>query len=300
MHSYLDLAPEIKVALSQSKPVVALESTIISHGLPWPENLSFAKEAEAIVRKHGAVPATIAVYKGRLQVGCSELILEEIAKNGLSFLKLSSFDLPYALGLGLSGSTTVAGTMAIASAAGIKVFATGGIGGVHRDYGSCLDISHDLEALSREKMIVVCAGAKSILDIGSTLEFLETKGVLTVGYQTNDFAGFYSQKTGFSLPYQVGSPEEISKIFSGPMRSSLLVINPIPKEHEIPFDQMDSIIQMALAAAKKEKIIGKQVTPFLLAYLKEATKGRCVEANLALVRNNVTLATQIANALQHA
>ena len=297
LNSYLDVHPEVENALNSKQPIVALESTIISHGMPYPENIETALMVEDTVRANNAIPATIAIIKGRLKVGLTKKEIEFLATND-EVRKISRRDLAIAVSQKLSGSTTVASTMIIANLAIIPVFATGGIGGVHRGAEKTLDISADLEELSRTNVCVVCAGAKSILDIGLTLEYLETKGVPIIGYKTSDLPAFYSSKSGFNVDYRVDSAFDISEIlktkWSLSINGGVLITNPIPKTFELELTMMNEAINKAIIEAEKEKITGKEITPYLLSKVNEITQGKSLNANIKLIQNNAVLASKIA------
>ena len=297
LNSYLDVHPEVENALNSKQPIVALESTIISHGMPYPENIETALMVEDTVRANNAIPATIAIIKGRLKVGLTKKEIEFLATND-EVRKISRRDLAITVSQKLSGSTTVASTMIIAHLAKIAVFATGGIGGVHRGAEKTLDISADLEELSRTNVCVVCAGAKSILDIGLTLEYLETKGVPIIGYKTSDLPAFYSSKSGFNVDYRVDSAFDISEIlktkWSLSINGGVLITNPIPKTFELELTMMNEAINKAIIEAEKEKIIGKEITPYLLSKVNEITQGKSLNANIKLIQNNAVLASKIA------
>ena len=297
LNSYLDIHPEVKNALNSKQPIVALESTIISHGMPYPKNIETALMVEDTVRANNAIPATIAIIKGRLKVGLTKKEIEFLATND-EVRKISRRDLAITVSQKLSGSTTVASTMIIAHLAKIAVFATGGIGGVHRGAEKTLDISADLEELSRTNVCVVCAGAKSILDIGLTLEYLETKGVPIIGYKTSDLPAFYSSKSGFNVDYRVDSAFDISEIlktkWSLSINGGVLVTNPIPKKFELELAMMNEAINKAIIEAEKEKITGKEITPYLLSKVNEITQGKSLNANIKLIQNNAVLASKIA------
>ena len=296
LNSYLDVHPEVENALNSKQPIVALESTIISHGMPYPENIETALMVEDTVRANNAIPATIAIIKGRLKVGLTKKEIEFLATND-EVRKISRRDLAITVSQKLSGSTTVASTMIIAHLAKIAVFATGGIGGVHRGAEKTLDISADLEELSRTNVCVVCAGAKSILDIGLTLEYLETKGVPIIGYKTSDLPAFYSSKSGFNVDYRVDSAFDISEIlktkWSLSINGGVLITNPIPKTFELELTMMNEAINKAIIEAEKEKITGKEITPYLLSKVNEITQGRSLSANIKLIQNNAVLAAKI-------
>ena len=298
MNTYLDISPEVQQALSEGKPVVALESTIISHGMPYPKNVETALLVEQTIRQNGAVPATIAIIGGRLKAGLSHEEIEHLGKAGRSVAKASRRDLPALVARGVDGATTVATTMIIAHMAGISIFATGGIGGVHRGAETTMDISADLEELAQTPVMVVCAGAKSILDLGLTLEYLETKGVPVIGYGTEELPAFYTRKSGFGVDYRVDSPAELASIFKAQRglnyKGGMLVTNPIPEEYAMDKAVIDAAIEQALAEAKEQGIHGKETTPFLLAKVVELTGGESLESNIQLVLNNARLAARTA------
>lgn len=295
---YLDIAPEVKSALESGKPVVALESTIISHGMPYPQNVNTARNVEKIVRSEGAVPATIAVIGGKFKVGLSNEEIEYFGKKGTKIAKASRRDLPVLAAKGMDGATTVASTMIIAAMAGIKIFATGGIGGVHRGAETTMDISADLEELGRTDVMVVCAGAKSILDIGLTLEYLETKGVPVIGYGTDELPAFYCRESGFGVDYRIDTPSELAAAFKAKLdcgiHGGMLVGNPIPKEYAMSKGMADRAIDIAVKKAEENNVKGKELTPFLLTLVKEMTGGMSLDANIELVYNNARLASKTA------
>jgi len=297
---HLRISDEVRQALDAGKPVVALESTIISHGFPYPANVESARECERIAREEGAVPATIAVIGGQLAVGLSDDEIERLASNR-DTPKASRRDLPMLIASGSDGATTVAGTMAVAAMAGIGVFATGGIGGVHRGAERSMDISADLEELARTSVAVVSAGAKSVLDIGLTLEYLETRGVPVLGYQTDALPAFYTRDSGFGVDARFDTPEEIAAVLQAKWATGLhggvLITNPIPAEHALDADEIEAIITQALAEARETGVRGKAITPYLLARIHELTGGASEAANKALVWSNVRVAAQIAAAL---
>ena len=297
----LDVAPEVREALAAGRPVVALESTIISHGMPYPKNVETALLVEQTIRDNGAVPATIAVIGGRLKAGLSREEIEYLGKAGRSVAKASRRDLPALVARGADGATTVATTMIIAHMAGIRIFATGGIGGVHRGAEVTMDISADLEELAQTPVMVVCAGAKSILDLGLTLEYLETKGVPVLGYGTEELPAFYTRQSGFRVDYRVDSPEELAAIYRAQRdmdyRGGMLVTNPIPAEYAMDKAVIDKAIDEALRAAEEQGVRGKETTPFLLAKVVELTGGDSLESNIKLVLNNAKVAAQTAKAL---
>ena len=298
MNRYLDIAPEVKEALSAGKPVVALESTIISHGMPYPQNVETALLVEQTIRDNGAVPATIAIIGGRLKAGLSKAEIEHLGWKGRGVAKASRRDLPVLVARGADGATTVTTTMIIAAMAGIKVFATGGIGGVHRGAETTMDISADLEELSRTPVMVICAGAKSILDLGLTLEYLETKGVPVIGYGTDELPAFYTRRSGFKVDYRIDSPGELAAAFKAQQEmglgSGMLVTNPIPEEYSMDPDVINAAIDQAVAEAREQGIHGKETTPFLLARIKDLTGGDSLASNIQLVLNNARLAARTA------
>jgi len=298
MKKYLQVSPEVERALAEHRPVVALESTIISHGMPYPQNVQTALAVEKVVRDCGAVPATIAIIGGKLTVGCSKEEIELLGKKGLAVTKTSRRDIPFVVAKGEDGATTVAATMYIAHLAGVKVFATGGIGGVHRGAEKTMDISADLDELQQTSVLVVCAGAKSILDLGLTLEALETRGVAVVGYRTDELPAFYTQKSGFKVDYRLDSAKEIATAFyckdQVGLTGGMLVTNPIPDEYSMDSDYINDNIANALAEADKLGVHGKQITPFLLDKVQKLTGGKSLEANVQLVYNNARLASEIA------
>ncbi len=301
MNRYLDIKPEVAQAIEQGKPVVALESTIISHGMPYPQNVQTALAVEKIIRDHGAVPATIAIIGGRLKVGLMEEEIEYFGKKGQAIHKASRRDLAVLCARGEDGATTVATTMIIAHMAGIPVFATGGIGGVHRGAEVTMDISADLEELGQTGVMVVCAGAKSILDIGLTLEYLETKGVPVIGYGTDELPAFYTRQSGFGVDYRIDTPQELAAAFKAGkemgLRAGMLVANPIPEEFAMPKEVIDGAIAQAIAECNEKCIKGKDTTPFLLARVAEITGGDSLASNIRLVFNNAKVAAQTAVAL---
>ena len=298
MNNYLEISPEVQAALAEGKPVVALESTIISHGMPYPQNVETAMNVEQIVRQNGAVPATIAIIGGKLKAGLSADEIEYLGKKGYAVTKASRRDLPVLVARGEDGATTVATTMIIAAMAGIRVFATGGIGGVHRGAEVTMDISADLEELARTPVLVVCAGAKSILDLGLTLEYLETKGVPVIGYGTEELPAFYTRKSGFKVDYRIDTPEELAAAFRAKLEMGLeggmLVTNPIPEEYSMDPDRINAAIDEAVAEANRLGIKGKETTPFLLAKIKDITGGDSLASNIQLVLNNARLAAKVA------
>lgn len=300
LEKYLNVHPEVKKALAEGLPVVALESTIISHGMPYPKNIEMAKTVSKIIRENGAIPATIAIIDGVLKVG---LTTEEIEFLGTSkdIVKASRRDLPFIISKKLNGATTVATTMILANLAGVKVFATGGIGGVHRGAQETFDISADLQELANTNVAVICAGAKSILDIGLTLEYLETNGVPVVGFETEEFPAFYTRKSGFGVDYKVESSLEVASALKAKwdlnLKGGMVIGNPIPKEFEMDYDTINNAIESALKEAEEKNITGKKVTPFLLDRVKTITDGKSLDANIELVYNNAKVAAQIAKDL---
>ena len=301
MNKYLDLSPEVAAAQRDGKPIVALESTIISHGMPYPQNVETALRVGQTICEGGAVPATIAVIGGRLKAGLTTQGIEYLGRKGTGITKASRRDLPVLVARGDDGATTVATTMIIAALAGIKVFATGGVGGVHRGAEVTMDISADLEELARTPVMVVCAGAKSILDLGLTLEYLETKGVPVVGYGTDELPAFYTRTSGFKVDYRLDTPEELAAAFRAKQEMGLgggmLVTNPIPEEYSMDADRINAAIDEAVADAKKLGIHGKETTPYLLARIKDITGGESLAANIELVLNNARLAAKVAACL---
>ncbi|MCI9400344.1 MAG: pseudouridine-5'-phosphate glycosidase [Lachnospiraceae bacterium] len=298
MNQYLDISQEVAEALAENKPVVALESTIISHGMPYPQNVETALKVEQVIRDNGAVPATIAIIGGKLKAGLTKAEIEHLGKTGSAVTKVSRRDLPIIVAKGMDGATTVATTMIIASLAGIKVFATGGVGGVHRGAETTMDISADLEELAMTPVMVICAGAKSILDLGLTLEYLETKGVPVIGYGTDELPAFYTRKSGFGVDYQLNTPKELAEAFSVKqavgLKGGMLVTNPIPEKYSMDSEVINKAIDEAIAESKRQGIHGKDTTPFLLAKVKEITGGDSLDSNIQLVFNNARLAAQTA------
>ena len=300
LNKYLDVAPEVAAALAEGRPVVALESTIISHGMPYPQNVETALKVEQVIRDNGAVPATIAVLGGRLKAGLSADEIEYLGKKGAGVTKASRRDLAVLVARGEDGATTVTTTMMIAHMAGIKIFATGGIGGVHRGAEPTMDLSADLEELAQTDVMVVCAGAKSILDLGLTLEYLETHGVPVIGYGTRELPAFYTRHSGFSVDYEIDTPEELARAFRVQhelgLRGGMLVTNPIPEEYSMDANVINAAIDEAIREAAEQGIHGKETTPFLLAKVKELTGGDSLDANIQLVFNNARLAARTAAA----
>ena len=298
LNKYLDVSPEVAAALAEGRPVVALESTIISHGMPYPQNVETALKVEAIIRENGAVPATIAILGGRLKAGLTAEEIEYLGKKGTAVHKASRRDLAVLCARGEDGATTVTTTMIIAHMAGIQIFATGGIGGVHRGAETTMDISADLEELSQTQVMVVCAGAKSILDLGLTLEYLETHGVPVIGYGTEELPAFYTRKSGFGVDYRIDSPAELAAAFKASLemglKGGMLVTNPIPEAYSMDPAVINKAIDEAVAEAKAQGIHGKETTPFLLARIKDITGGDSLDSNIQLVFNNARLAAQTA------
>ncbi|MCP4438582.1 MAG: pseudouridine-5'-phosphate glycosidase [Aureispira sp.] len=294
---YIDIAPEVQKALDNNQPVVALESTIISHGMPYPKNVETAREVEQIVRKYSATPATIAILNGRIKIGLTEADLELLGKEK-NVQKVSRRDLPFIIAKGLNGATTVAATMILADLAGIRIFVTGGIGGVHRGASETFDISADLQELATTDVAVICAGVKSILDIGLTLEYLETQGVPVVAVGTKEFPAFYTRKSGFEADYQVDDLGELAKALHAKwdlgLKGGMVIGNPIDKAFEMDSDIIDTAIQLALKEARKKGIQGKDITPFLLAKIVELTSGQSLDSNIQLVYNNAKIGAQLA------
>lgn len=301
MNKYIDIAPEVKVTLSKGKPVVALESTIISHGMPYPQNVETAIAVENIIRENGAVPATIAIIGGRLKAGLSADEIEYFGKKGSEIAKASRRDLPVLVARGEDGACTVTTTMMIAHMAGISVFATGGIGGVHRGAETTMDISADLEELGHTPVMVICAGAKSILDLGLTLEYLETKGVPVIGYGTDELPAFYTRRSGFGVDYRIDTPKELAAAFHAQremgLNGGMLVTNPIPEEHAMNADVIKNAINKAIDESREKGIHGKATTPFLLEKVKDLTGGDSLDSNIQLVFNNAKLAAKTATEL---
>ncbi len=301
LNHYLSLSPEVADALRDGRPVVALESTIISHGMPYPQNVETALRVEQTIRDHGAVPATIAIIGGRLKAGCTPEEIEHLGKKGAEVTKASRRDLPVLVARGMDGATTVTTTMIIAAMAGIRVFATGGIGGVHRGAQHSFDISADLEELAKTPVMVICAGAKSILDLGLTLEYLETKGVPVIGYGTDELPAFYTRHSGFGVDYRMDTPEELAHAFHAKLamglQGGMLVTNPIPEAYSMPADIINFAIDHALQEAEEKGVHGKECTPFLLARVKDLTGGDSLAANIELVLNNARLAARVAAAM---
>ena len=298
INPYLDVNPEVAAAIAAGKPVVALESTIISHGMPYPQNVETALNVEKIIRENGAVPATIAIIGGRLKAGLTAEEIEYFGKKGRAIHKASRRDLAVLCAQGEDGATTVTTTMMIAHMAGIRFFATGGIGGVHRGAETTMDISADLEELARTPVMVVCAGAKSILDLGLTLEYLETKGVPVLGYQTEELPAFYTRSSGFGVDYRMDTPAQLAAAFKAQndmdLGGGMLVTNPIPQEFSMPKDVIDAAIDQAIAECNAKGIKGKETTPFLLARVAELTGGDSLASNIRLVYNNAMLTAQTA------
>ena len=300
LRKYMDITPEIELAVHTGRPVVALESTILSHGMPYPENLTFAREVERIIRAEGAVPATMAIIDGRLKAGLTEEELERMCRAD-GVIKASRRDLPIVVANKLTAATTVATTMILANMAGIHIFATGGIGGVHRGGEDSMDISADLQELAHTPVAVICAGAKMILDIGRTLEYLETMGVPVLGLDTDDFPAFYCRKSGFGVDFNAKTPEDVAAIakvkWDMGLAGGMLIGNPVPEEYAMDFDEMSAVIDKAMAQAEEAGVKGKNITPFLLAHIVELTGGDSLKTNIQLAYNNARAAAKIAVAL---
>jgi pseudouridine-5'-phosphate glycosidase len=295
---YLDIHPDVQYALDHGLPVVALESTIISHGMPYPRNVETARQVEAVIKEFGATPATIAILDGRLKVGLADAEIEFLGHGGREITKVSRRDIPFIVSRGDNGATTVAATMIIAKKAGIAVMATGGIGGVHRGVEQTMDVSADLDELSRTNIALVCAGIKSVLDIGRTLEYLETVGVPVVGYRTNSVPAFYARSSGFPVDYRVDDPGAAAAALRAKydldIDGAVLVTNPVPDEHALDAQEIDQFIDQAIADMQQLGITGKEATPFLLARIAERTEGRSLNTNIELMLNNAKVAAEIA------
>jgi pseudouridylate synthase len=297
MNQYISLSEEVRIAKEQGKPIVALESTIISHGMPYPQNVQTAREVEQIIRDNGAVPATIAIVDGKIKIGLSDEELEMFGKSS-DVAKASRRDLAYLIATKKLGATTVAATMICAEAAGIHIFVTGGIGGAHRGAENTMDISADLEELGQTNVAVVCAGAKSILDLGLTMEYLETKGVPVIGYQTDVLPAFYTRKSEFEVNVRADDVETIASTLKVKwdlnLKGGAVIANPIPEEFAMDEKVITNVIESALKEAEEKHISGKNVTPFLLGKVKELTEGKSLDANIALVKNNAVVGAKIA------
>ncbi len=302
MNKYIEISPEVQKAIENNTPIVALESTIISHGMPYPKNVETALNAQHVVRENGAVPATIAIINGKLKVGLTDEEIDYFGKKGREITKVSRRDIPYIVATKQDGATTVSATMLIANFANIKIFATGGIGGVHRGAELTMDISCDLEELGKTNVSVVCAGAKAILDLPKTLEYLETKGVLVVGYKTKKLPAFYSSSSDYNVDVCIEDPSVIAELINVKnelgLDGGVLITNPIPSEYEVPHEIIDEVINQAITEMNEKNIIGKEQTPFLLAKICELTNGVSLESNIKLVYNNCKLAAQIAKNLR--
>ena len=300
MSPFFEISPSVQAALKDKKPIVALESTIISHGMPYPQNVETALKVEACVRENGAIPATIAIINGKMKAGLSMDEIEILGKQGQSVAKVSRRDMPMIIAQGLNGATTVASTMIIAQLAGIKIFATGGIGGVHRGAGETFDVSADLQELAQTNVAVVCAGVKSILDIGLTLEYLETHGIPVIGFKTDDFPAFFTRKSGFYVDYCANTEGVIAGMlqvkWAIPLQGGVVIANPVPFEFEANPDIINEAIEKALSEADKQGIKGKAITPFLLSRIEQITEGASLKTNIQLVMNNAALAARIAKA----
>ena len=299
--SHLDVAPEVSSALQEGRAVVALESTIITHGMPYPENVETAHRVERTVREAGAIPATIAILGGRIKAGLGSDEIGRLGERGRAVQKTSRRDIPFIVSRGEDGATTVAASMIVAAMAGIRVFATGGIGGVHRGVNETMDVSADLEELARTDVAVVCAGVKSVLDIGRTLEYLETKGVPVVGYRTDSLPAFYTPSSGYPVDYRADTPAEIAAALAAKralgLSGGMVIANPIPAEHALDNGEIEAVIAEAIADMERRGITGKDATPFLLARVAESTGGRSLRANIELVTSNARLAAAVAKAL---
>lgn len=295
---HLDINPNVKKAMDCRSPIIALESTIICHGMPYPKNVQTAIQAEQIARDNGVIPATIAIINGRLKVGLTENEIEYLGKLGNKVSKVSRRDLPFIVSQKNNGATTVAATMIIAAMAKIKVFATGGIGGVHRDVNQSFDVSADLQELSQTSMAVVCSGIKSVLDIPKTLEYLETHGVSVIGFKTKNMPAFYNTDSGYSVDYTISDTKNIAETmkikWDLQQKGGILITNPIPKEYSLPSSEINEVINAALSEMKEKNITGKETTPFLLSKIAEITEGKSLESNIQLVLNNVSLGSKIA------
>ena len=303
MNKYIELSKEVQKAINDNQSIIALESTIISHGMPYPKNVETALKCEEIVRENGSIPATIAILNGKLKVGLSREELEFLGKQGRAITKTSRRDIAYNVANKINGATTVSATMYIASLAGIKVFATGGIGGVHRGAETSFDISADLEELAMTNVAVVCAGIKSILDLGLTMEYLETKGVPVIGYQTEKLPAFYSRESQFKVNFKIDTPQEIAQVlhtkFDLGLNGGMLIANPIPESHSMKSELIDKVIDQAIVEMDILNIKGKEQTPFLLGKIVELTEGKSLESNIALVYNNCKLASQIGSSYKN-
>ena len=302
MNNYIDLAPEVKEAIEKKRPIVALESTIISHGMPYPKNVQTAVAVENVIRENGAVPATIAIIGGRLKVGLTPDQLEYFGKKGTAITKVSRRDIPMIVAKGEDGATTVAATMIIASMAGIQIFATGGIGGVHRGAQTTMDISADLDEFTKTPVMVICAGAKAILDLNLTMEYLETKGIPVFCYQTDELPAFYTRHSGIKAPFRADSPEELANIWNTKknlgIEGGFIVANPIPEQFSMNPKRINAAIDQAIDEMNKLGIHGKETTPYLLDKVQKLTGGDSLESNIRLVLNNAKLAAAIAKDLR--
>lgn len=303
INKYLEISEEVQQALDNGQPVVALESTIISHGMPYPKNVETALEVESIVREHGAVPATIAIIGGKLKAGISKEEIDYLGKKGSEVNKTSRRDIPFMIANELDGATTVASTMIIANLAGIRIFATGGIGGVHRGAENTMDISADLEELAQTNVAVVCAGIKSILDLKLTLEYLETQGVPVVGYETEELPAFYTRESGLKVDYRVDDVNVIAKALSAKwqlgLNGGMVISNPIPEKYSMDPEVINNVIQKALTQADRQGVSGKAITPFLLSKVESLTDGESLYSNIQLVYDNARLASRVAVALSN-
>ena len=300
LKKYVEYSDEVKKAMEEGKPIVALESTIISHGMPYPQNIETAKACEEIIRENGAVPATTAIIGGKIKIGLSDEELEFMATSK-DIIKASRRDFAYIVSQGLNGATTVASTIIASRLAGIKIFVTGGLGGVHRHAEVTFDISRDLEELAANDIMIVCAGCKSILDIGLTLEYLETKGVPVFGYQTDYMPAFFTRKSEFKVDYNIKNPKEAAEAAKAQwelgLQGGILLTNPIPESDSMDEEKINGAIEKALVEAEEKGIHGKETTPFLLSKVLEVTEGKSLEANIALVKNNARLGAEVAKYL---
>ncbi len=300
LKKYVEYSDEVKKAMEEGKAIVALESTIISHGMPYPQNIETAKACEEIIREKGAVPATTAIIGGKIKIGLSDEELEFMATSK-DIIKASRRDFAYIVSRGLNGATTVASTIIASRLAGIKIFVTGGLGGVHRHAETTFDISRDLEELASNDIMIVCAGCKSILDIGLTLEYLETKGVPVFGYQTDSMPAFFTRKSEFKVDYNINNPKEAAEAAKTQwdlgLTGGILLTNPIPEKDSMDEEKINKAIEEALKEAEEKGIHGKETTPFLLSKVLEVTEGKSLEANIALVKNNAKLGAEVAKFL---
>lgn len=302
-NTYLKISPEVKRALDEGQPIVALESTIISHGMPYPQNVETALKVEATVKANGAIPATIAIINGKLRAGLNKKEIDYLGKKGRAVVKCSRRDLPFVVTQQKDGATTVAATMIIAEMAGIQIFATGGIGGVHRGATQTFDISADLQELAQTNVAVISAGAKSILDLPLTLEYLETYGIPVIGWQTTEFPAFYTRQSGLGVDYKMDNISDLALLlhtkWTMGLKGGVLIANPVPKEYALAKDEMDTLVNQAIVLANQQRIKGKALTPFLLAKIKELSAGKSLVSNIELVLNNAKLGAALAQRLSH-